>query len=257
MKICFHKYSGAGNDFIIVDDRLEVFPEYNAPLIQRMCDRHFGVGSDGMMLIKSHPTLDFEMVFFNPDASKSLCGNGSRCAVHLARELGLASTKGRFLTTDGVHQYQFMEEPLVQISMSEVNSLLDVKGHKFLDTGSPHLIICVDELENYDVLGEGRKWRYHKEFEARSGANVNFIKKLSETEIEIRTFERGVEGETLSCGTGVTAAALATAVSGYQKKTVHTRGGTLYVEFIATEEGYQNIWLTGPVLKTFEGVFYA
>ncbi|MEM9052056.1 MAG: diaminopimelate epimerase [Bacteroidota bacterium] len=256
MKVHFHKYSGTGNDFIVIDDRSNQFPE-NDDLIQRMCDRHFGIGSDGLMLIKSHPTLDFEMIFFNPDASKSLCGNGSRCAVHFARELGLATNQGSFLTTDGAHNYQFVEESLVQISMNEVSAVRIIEGHKFLDTGSPHLIVSVDDLQNHDVLGEGQKWRYDNEFKAISGTNVNFIKRISDIEIRIRTYERGVEGETLSCGTGVTAAALATAILGHQKKTVHTQGGILFVEFTATEEGFQDIWLTGPVVKIFEGDFNA
>jgi len=259
MNIPFYKYSGTGNDFIIIDDRANIFPSDDIGLIERMCDRHFGIGSDGLMLIRHHDMADFEMVFFNPDASKSLCGNGSRCAVHFAQEIGLIISSGKFFTTDGLHTYEMLDEKNIRISMTNVSSWNTVEGNKFIDTGSPHLIIKVDQLEGFNVAEEGRRWRKDPRFAEISGTNVNFVESLSQNEIKIRTYERGVERETLSCGTGVTAAALAYTNSelGHRQITVQTEGGTLIVDFDVTPDGFESVHLSGAVLKIFEGNFHA
>jgi diaminopimelate epimerase len=257
MSIPFVKYSGTGNDFICIDDRNLNFPHGNISVIQTMCDRHFGIGSDGLMLIRHHSDCDFEMIFFNPDGSKSLCGNGSRCSVHFARQLGLAKTEGKFTTTDGIHHYQFIEDKIVEISMSNVAEVSQIKEMDFVNTGSPHLIVPMRGLEEFDILTEGRKWRYDECFEELGGTNVNFVKVLNSDSLEMRTYERGVENETLSCGTGVTAAALSHKKnkSGTHRVDVHTKGGKLSVSFENNERGFSNIRLLGPVLRIFEGVY--
>ncbi len=258
MTIPFVKYSGTGNDFILIDDRGHNFPEHNVRLIQAMCDRHFGIGSDGLMLLRDHNECDFEMIFFNPDASQSLCGNGSRCSVHYAKELGLAKDSGTFTTTDGIHEYFIPQTGEVEISMKGVELVQNVKGMDFLNTGSPHLIISEENLDSIDILTEGRKWRYDDSFSKSGGTNVNFIQEIDADTVRVRTYERGVEAETLSCGTGVTAVALAKKKNqnGRHRVSVNTEGGVLSVTFVRNEDGFSEIMLRGPVLKIFEGVYH-
>lgn len=257
MSIPFVKYSGTGNDFVLVDDRNRTFPEQDTSLIQAMCNRHFGIGSDGIMLLRNHPDCDFQMIFFNPDASQSLCGNGSRCAVHYAKELGLTKEEGVFTTTDGGHSYRFNENEEVEISMSDVNSIECFNGMDFVNTGSPHLIINRENLDSIDILDEGRKWRMDQRFAKSGGTNVNFVQEVDSNSLQIRTYERGVEAETLSCGTGVTAAALAKKKGEMGKHliNVQTAGGTLSVKFLNSDIGFSEIKLNGPVMKIFEGVY--
>jgi len=259
MQIPFVKYSGTGNDFILIDDRSRVFPEDDEALIQAMCNRHFGIGSDGLMLLRNQSDCDFEMIFFNPDATKSLCGNGSRCAVHFAKKLGVASDSGVFLTTDGLHDYQFIGTTQVQVSMRNVDKVKEVKGLNFVNTGSPHLIVPVQNLESIDILNEGRKWRLDESFAKSAGTNVNFVREIDSNTIRVRTYERGVESETLSCGTGVTAVALASKKNdfGSHRIAVYTEGGKLNVSFVRNENGFSAITLQGPVLEIFEGVYHA
>ncbi|MCZ4409876.1 diaminopimelate epimerase [Cryomorphaceae bacterium 1068] len=258
MTIPFVKYSGTGNDFIVVDDRCRNFPEHDTKLIQAMCDRHFGIGSDGLMLLREHDEFDFEMIFFNPDATQSLCGNGSRCSVHFAKELGLASESGTFITTDGVHEYSIPRNDEVEISMHGVGSVQIVKGMDFLNTGSPHLLISKENLDSIDLMKEGRQWRYDDSFADTGGTNVNFIQEIDADTVRVRTYERGVESETLSCGTGVTAVALAKKKNqnGKHQVIVNTEGGVLRVTFVRNENGFSDIMLSGPVLKIFEGVYH-
>jgi diaminopimelate epimerase len=259
MNIPFVKYSGTGNDFILIDDRLRVFPSDDLELISKMCDRHFGIGSDGLMLIRNHPDADFEMIFFNPDGSKSMCGNGSRCAVHFALSIGAAVEAGSFVTTDGLHEYQIIDKGLIRISMSDVGKVDQQAGHAFLNTGSPHLLVDTDRLDQVDVISDGRSLRNHPDFYALNGCNVNFTKKLDDRSLRIRTYERGVEGETLSCGTGVTAAALAHVKEDYGDFSVQVfaEGGELEVSFTKDESGFKNIFLTGPVSFIFKGEYNA
>lgn len=223
-----------------------------------MCDRHFGIGSDGLMLLREHDECDFEMIFFNPDASQSLCGNGSRCAVHFARSMDLANDRGTFTTTDGVHDYEILETGQVQISMLSVGLVEEIGGFDFLDTGSPHLVVGKENLDTMDILKEGRNWRYDERFAKSGGTNVNFVRKVDSNTAQVRTYERGVEGETLSCGTGVTAVALALKKNeiGSHNVTVNTEGGTLSVTFVRNEDGFSDVMLQGPVLKIFEGVYH-
>jgi len=255
MTIPFIKYSGTGNDFILVDDRGLNFPDGDEKLIRTMCDRHFGIGSDGLMLLREHAEGDFQMVFFNPDASQSLCGNGSRCAVHMARDLGLGSEKGRFVTTDGFHEYRASSNDIVSISMHDVSGIELILNHSFINTGSPHLVVEVDDLEKLEVFREGRNLRYDSAFARMGGANINFISKKSEDRVEVRTYERGVEGETLSCGTGVTAVALSMGSEGKNQIEVSTAGGILNVTFYKEGDLFTDIWLEGPAKRIYSGVY--
>ena len=257
MQISFVKYSGTGNDFILIDDRDRHSQLNDIRVIQAMCDRHFGIGSDGLMLLRDHDTSDFEMIFFNPDGSKSLCGNGSRCSVHFARQLGLAFLEGVFSTTDGEHHYRFVDDHMIEISMADVSIADQVGEMDFINTGSPHLIVPVEDITELDLPNQGKKWRYDERFEENGGTNVNFIKRVDSDSLRIRTYERGVEAETLSCGTGVTAAALSYKKNeiGRHRVEVHTEGGILTVRFEKTERGFSDIKLQGPVLRIFEGIY--
>ena len=252
--IHFHKYQGTGNDFIMIDDRDLKFPSDQIDIISKMCHRKFGIGSDGLILIQPHDQLDFKMVFFNPDGSKSLCGNGSRCAVAFANALGMISDETRFETTDGEH-HAFIEKENIHFSLHDVSKVQPYGKDLFIDTGSPHYLKMVQDLDNIDVIKEGQDIRYSELF-SPSGTNVNFIE-LNQDRIRVRTYERGVENETLSCGTGVTASALAANLSGMEGPIrVETRGGTLFVTFDrGNDNDFKNIYLAGPAKKVFEGDF--
>lgn len=254
MKISFQKYQGTGNDFILIDNRNLTFPSDQIDVITRMCDRKFGIGADGLILIEEDEELDFKMIFFNPDGSKSLCGNGSRCAVAYANQLGIVSENTRFTTTDGKHD-AFFDQGIIHFSLHDVKDIKQDEDGLFIDTGSPHYIKFVKDLKEIDVIQEGRNIRYDKRF-APGGTNVNFVE-LHAGGISVRTYERGVENETLSCGTGVTACALAATTKGYKSTIdISTAGGQLHVSFEQTApHEFRNIYLAGPVKKVFEGVY--
>ena len=247
----FEKYQGTGNDFILIDDRSELFPA-DLELISKLCDRKFGIGSDGLMLIRNSST-DFEMIFYNPDGSKSLCGNGSRCSVIFAHKLGLANSAGNFTTTDGEHRYRIEGEE-VAIEMHDVDKIDQKLGHSFANTGSPHLVIETDNLDALDIINEARTYRYDNCFENIGGTNVNFVRSNDDGSFSVRTYERGVEDETLSCGTGVTAVAIAVGTShSDQPVRVRTKGGDLSVLFHKNQDGFKNIWLKGPAKYVYSG----
>ena len=255
-RIYFHKYQATGNDFILVDNR-EHFFDKDLAVVQRLCDRRFGIGSDGLILIEKHPKYDFEMVFFNPDGSQSLCGNGSRCAVAFARLLGIELDQTTFHAYDGPHDAEILSDGKIRLKMNNVAKARSWDQGMILDTGSPHLIFFRENIENFDVVSEGRKWRNHESF-GKEGINVNFVARVDNHRIFVRTYERGVENETLSCGTGVTAAALA--LSAHKVKSpvaVKTLGGDLEVNYqLSKQGGYQEVFLTGPAEKVFEGEIY-
>lgn len=251
MRISFQKYHGTGNDFILIDDRQERFPA-DIPLIQKLCHRHFGIGADGLILIRNHASLDFEMIYYNADGSQSMCGNGSRCAVHFAYKLGLAGGKTKFLSTDGPH-FATIENGIVAVQLHDVKSVVEKPDAFFINTGSPHHIQFVKELANYAVVDEGRKIRFSSAY-APSGTNVNFVELLDNNAIFVRTYERGVENETLSCGTGVTACSIAAYHRGYRSPVkVKTPGGELEVSFKAVDGIFQDVYLRGPACSVFEG----
>ncbi len=250
----FHKYQATGNDFILVDNRNEEF-QPSLSQIRYLCDRKFGIGSDGLILIQEHPEYDFEMVFYNPDGSQSLCGNGSRCAVAFARSLDLMkSSQAEFLAYDGPHMAEILADDQVKLKMADVQNVRLLEDGMFVDTGSPHMIKYVANVKNYRVFEEGRAIRNGGLFK-ESGVNVNFAEVTGDQEIFVRTYERGVEDETLSCGTGVTAAAISASHKDLDSPiSVHTRGGDLQVEYKKRSlDHYTDIYLIGPAIAVFEG----
>lgn len=252
-EISFFKYQGTGNDFVMVDDRLAAWGLGNLGLIRALCDRKFGIGADGLILIRSHADYDFEMIYFNADGSQSFCGNGARCAVAFAHFLGIISLHTQFLAIDGPHEAQIARGE-VSLKMAKVSHISESLGDAFVHTGSPHHVRWVENLEDYPVLEQGQLLR-HDPCYAPGGSNVNFVEKISDNEIFVRTFERGVENETLSCGTGVTAAALVCGALTQQKDIqIRTLGGNLRVTFEGNgEEGFDNIWLIGPAQQVYAG----
>jgi diaminopimelate epimerase len=257
MKIPFHKYQATGNDFILIDNRSDVY-SFSVDQIKKLCDRKFGIGADGLILIEKHPTTDFNLNYYNSDGSQSLCGNGSRAAVQFASTLGIINGKTSFHAYDGAHKAELQPTGKICLHMNDVDEVKELDENIFINTGSPHLICFVDDVQHYPVFDEGKKLRYDKKFEAQGGTNVNFVELQPNNTIFVRTYERGVENETLSCGTGVTAAALAASRHGYSSPiTVKTLGGELSVEFEQHSGSslFSNICLIGPAKKVFEGIF--
>ena len=258
--IAFSKWQGTGNDFIVIDDRDGMFPASDIALVRHLCDRHVGIGSDGLILVQASrvESMAYHMEFFNPDGSRSFCGNGSRCAFAFYSTLlahGFPKRALSFTAIDGEHEAAWAEEQ-VGVSMRDVLSIERIDDHiDFLHTGSPHLVCWVDDPGSIDIITEAHVHRYSERF-AKAGINVNFVR-WHDGRLEMRTYERGVEAETLSCGTGVTAAALSAMShgSGAEACDVHTRGGDLRV--LASSDGsggYNSITLTGPVREVFNGV---
>ncbi len=254
--IDFYKYQGTGNDFVMIDDREELFDLEDHTLISHLCHRKFGIGADGLILIRNHKEAGFEMVYYNADGHlASLCGNGSRCAVKFANQLGAVANKCSFMTSEGILQAR-IEGKLVHIKMPDVKSVETYPDHYFLNTGSPHHICYVNNIEKYDVFQEGRKIRQGAPY-FETGSNVNFVQSLDNSAIFVRTYERGVEDETLSCGTGVTAAALVEGIKGASSPVnVKTLGGNLQISFKKMDDGsFTDIYLIGPAVNVFQGKF--
>ncbi|MCC9165901.1 diaminopimelate epimerase [Pontibacter harenae] len=254
MAINFYKYQGTGNDFVMVDNRKLTFPAEDEALVKHLCDRRMGVGADGLILLQDHPDYDFQMVYYNADGRLgSMCGNGARCTVRFARNLGVIEDVAHFLAADGEHQAS-VERELINLKMNDVAGVERIGEDFYLNTGSPHYVRFVDDLENLDVYTEGKAIRYNDRFQ-EVGTNVNFVQRLSENEIFVRTYERGVEDETLSCGTGVTACALVANFLGFQSPVeVKTLGGNLEVAFEREAAGtFSDIYLTGPAKQVFTG----
>lgn len=255
MHISFHKYHGTGNDFIIIDNR-EKKIELTKEQVHKLCVRHFGVGADGLMLMNGADGYDFEMEYFNADGNESsMCGNGGRCMIQFAYDMGLHKSKYFFTAIDGEHEATIEDNGWIDLKMKDVNHVeISAFSDFILDTGSPHYVKHVADVWNYDVVKQGREIRYSKRF-AKDGINVNFVEIDDEANISVRTYERGVEDETLSCGTGVTAAALVFAHNdnGFNRVEVKTPGGNLAVEFNKTgETSFENIWLCGPAVCVFK-----
>ena len=256
MNIPFHKYHGTGNDFIMIDNRERVFPSEDFDLIAALCHRRFGIGADGLILLNLHPDYDFEMDYFNSDGRRSsMCGNGGRCIVEFARSLGVIENKARFIAIDGEHE-AVMTEFGVKLKMTLPKGFQELaNGDHWIDTGSPHYVRFEEEdLKTLDVFSLGRTIRNTEPWKAE-GTNVNFVKLLAPGCAEVRTYERGVEDETWSCGTGVTAVAeiiARTQPESHQEGEpilLKTPGGDLRVHVAAGKEP----WLEGPAVKVFEG----
>ncbi|MEP2670980.1 MAG: diaminopimelate epimerase [Cyclobacteriaceae bacterium] len=264
MRIHFHKYQATGNDFVLIDNR-SVKKSFSEEEIKKVCDRRFGVGADGLILLEHADEGDFNMVYYNSDGTQSLCGNGCRSAVEFASSLGLIDKNTSFNAFDGLHQASILENGTVRLKMNDVSGIKKLNDAYFMDTGSPHYVRFVKELDKFNVVDDGRKVRNSDMF-MPGGTNANFVELLPDNTIAVRTYERGVEDETLSCGTGVTAAAIAASLSGYSSPVmIKVKGGNLAVEFKAgppdtglAADGnisatFVDIFLIGPAKMVFEG----
>lgn len=252
----FYKYQGTGNDFVMIDNRNKVFDARQSDLITRLCHRKYGVGADGLILINTYSGYDFEMVYFNADATPAMCGNGSRCAVHLAHRLGIIGEQTTFMAEDGAHD-AFIRKGQIHIGMADVNEVQVLDDGYFLNTGTRHFVRIVQNLAEFDVVGEGKKIRYDERF-TPLGTNANFTEIINGI-VHMRIYEKGVEDETLSSGTGVTAVALALAKARNLKSpvTVNTRGGQLAVSFDRRDEDtFTNVYMIGPAEMVFEGTVF-
>ena len=254
MTVAFYKYQGTGNDFIIMDNR-EGTIELTEAQVNHLCDRRFGIGADGLMLLNTLPGYDFGMKYYNADGREgSMCGNGGRCLTRFAYDRGIHKNLYHFVAVDGPHEASQGDNGWINLKMKDVKHIEDHHGDAVLDTGSPHFVKTVGDVMKLNIYEEGREIRYSKEF-AEKGINVNFVESTDKG-IIVRTYERGVEDETFSCGTGVTASALVFAHNdnGFNRVEVQTKGGNLAVEFDKTgEESFENIWLCGPADFVFKG----
>lgn len=257
MKLKFYKYQGTGNDFVIIDNRDEQIKRNQNDLFKHACDRRFGIGADGFIMLQNHPDYDFEMVYYNSDGNESsMCGNGGRCIVRFAHNLGVIGDKTKFLAIDGEHE-AIVDGDVIRLKMGDVDSVEVGDDFIFLDTGSPHYVKIINDVKALDIIPEAHAIRYNDRFKAQ-GTNVNFIQPTADV-LNVRTYERGVEDETLSCGTGVTASAIANHVNngftaGSFTQNINTPGGKLTIEFtVDTEQKVNNIWLIGPAEQVFAG----
>lgn len=256
MVLSFYKYHGTGNDFVIMDNRVHKV-ELSKEQVHKLCERHFCIGADGLMLMNASNDYDFEMKYYNADGNEgSMCGNGGRCMVQFAYDTGLHKRTYKFLACDGEHTATIEDNGWIDLKMKDVNGIeIYDFTDSILDTGSPHYIKQVSNVWNYNVAKQGKEIRYSSHFK-QNGINVNFVEADEEGDISVRTYERGVEDETLSCGTGVTASALVFAhnENGFNHVNVKTPGGNLAVEFDKTgDTSFENIWLCGPAICAFSG----
>lgn len=260
MELSFYKYQGTGNDFVMVDNRQQIVSKNNTNLIKSLCDRKFGIGADGLILLENseNPSDDFKMVYFNSDGRESsMCGNGGRCIVAFAHYLGIVKEKAAFTAIDGFHE-AIIDNNLVGLKMMEVKEIKRKDAAVFLNTGSPHhVIFSAKKVDELDIREHGAAIRYSSEYNEAGGTNVNFVEVIDKNNLKVRTYERGVEDETLSCGTGVTAVAIAAFATGKVDSpnvNLETPGGILSVSFEPQGAGFQNIWLSGPAKQVFKGV---
>ena len=255
MKISFNKFNGAGNDFIIIDNRDNDI-KVNSSLVSLLCNRNFGVGADGVIVIKNCKKSDFEILHFTPDGEiGSLCGNGSRCAVSFAHKNKIIENKTTFKAFDGFHNAEILNNNLIKMEMNIISDIIENEYGIWVDTGSPHLVIRSDDTESLNVYNSAREIRYN-DYYRDEGVNVNFVEKIDDEKFKIRTYERGVEDETLACGTGSTASAICMNylnITNKNKITMECKGGNLFVEFNSEEKEYSKIYITGPANFVFEG----
>jgi diaminopimelate epimerase len=255
MALKFYKYQGTGNDFVVVDDRSETFP-VSQKYIADLCHRRFGVGADGLMLLQNADNYDFRMVYFNADGTEgSMCGNGGRCLVRFAHDLGIIGDSTTFIAVDGEHEAKVTPES-ISLKMIDVKNIEQTPSYDFMNTGSPHYVEYVEDLAHFDVFAKGKSIRYNEPFVSKGGTNVNFVEVIGDNQLEVRTYERGVEDETYACGTGVTACALSANLRyGFDKFVdINVVGGKLRIEFTKNADGtFQDVFLIGPAVKVFEG----
>ncbi len=256
MKLDFYKYHGTGNDFILIDNRDDFFPKKDAKLISQLCDRRLGIGSDGLLLLENHVSLDFTMTYFNADGRLgSMCGNGGRCMVNFANFLGIINKKTVFEAIDGFHEAS-IDNDVISLKMNDVTVIEIYETHVFLNTGSPHHVELVTKLDAFNVEKEGALIRNN--IYGKEGSNINFVEAVDNNTFAVRTYERGVERETYSCGTGVTAVAIALFEMNktpLNLVTLNTKGGILKVKFIKTDKGYSEVFLEGPAIQVYNGIW--
>ena len=255
MQQTFYKYQGTGNDFVMIDNRQQTFDKNNTKHVAFLCDRRFGIGADGLILLENHDVHDFKMVYYNSDGNQStMCGNGGRCLVAFARDLGIITKETVFEAIDGLH-HASIEGDIVKLQMLDVDTIEKHDNHVYLNTGSPHHVQFEEHISDFDIKSKGAEIRYGAPYN-EAGSNVNFVKKVNDDTFTVRTYERGVEDETLSCGTGVTAVAIAMHAI---KETVdnlitlNVQGGELKVSFDEDNGAYKNVWLVGPAKFVFKG----
>lgn len=255
MELEFYKYQGTGNDFVIIDNRSNTFPK-TTKLIEKLCDRRFGIGGDGLILLENDSNSDFKMVYYNSDGNESsMCGNGGRCIVAFAKKLAIFETETTFTAVDGLHYATIDAAGIVSLQMIDVDAVTVKEGYIFMNTGSPHHVELVENVKDLKVKEIGAQIRY-SDLYGTEGSNINFVEQMDQDTFAVRTYERGVEDETLSCGTGVTAVAIAMFTAG--KTTSHTvnlkvEGGALKVSFECNNSKFTNIFLTGLATLVFSG----
>jgi len=254
LQLSFYKYQGTGNDFVIIDNRTDFFPKDNTKLVAFLCDRKFGIGADGLILLENDTASDFKMVYYNSDGSEStMCGNGGRCIVAFANKLGIIKAKTTFNAIDGLHNAS-VDGTTITLEMIDVATIKSKEKYLFLNTGSPHHVQFVENLKDFNVVKEGAKLRYG--LYGQEGSNINFVEAIDSNTYSVRTYERGVENETLSCGTGVTAVALAMhhkALTTQEHVFINTIGGKLEVSFTKNENGYKKVNLIGEATFVYQG----
>lgn len=256
MIIPFYKYHGTGNDFVILDNRDGTFNEITNQQVAKLCHRRFGIGADGLMMLNEKPGYDFEMIYYNADGNpSSMCGNGGRCLVKFAYDMGIRKFTYHFIAVDGKHEAEIDNNNIIRLKMQDVNEIEEHSGYAVLNTGSPHYVKYTNDVAETDVFHSGRAIRNSSHY-IKEGINVNFVESTGEDSIFVRTYERGVEDETMSCGTGVTAASLVSAHNdrGFNRVEVKTPGGHLSVEFNkVSDHEFKDIWLCGPATFVYKG----
>ena len=257
MQLEFYKYQGTGNDFVMIDNRSEFFPKENVQLIAHLCDRRFGIGADGLILLENDTETDFKMVYYNSDGNQSsMCGNGGRCLVAFAKDLNVIKDSCTFIATDGLHHASVANDGIVSLQMIDVANIKKEKDYTFMNTGSPHHVQLVEDLEHYNVKENGASLRYGPLY-GKEGSNINFVKKINDDTFSLRTYERGVEDETLACGTGATAVAIAMNATGQTNASsinLNVEGGKLAVSFDKMGDLFTNVFLIGPAEFVFQGL---
>ncbi|AWG20024.1 diaminopimelate epimerase [Flavobacterium faecale] len=256
MQVEFYKYQGTGNDFVMIDNRNETFPKNDIKTIAHLCDRRFGIGGDGLILLENDPEANFKMVYYNSDGNQStMCGNGGRCLVAFAKKMNVIDNTATFNAIDGLHHASISPEGIVSLQMIDVDQINSTADYSFLNTGSPHHVQLVNDLKNYNVKDNGAALRYGTLY-GQEGSNINFVSKIDNTTFSLRTYERGVEDETLACGTGATAVAIAMNATGQTTATamtINVEGGKLAVSFDKQGNNYTNVFLIGPAEFVFGG----
>ena len=256
MHLHFYKYHGTGNDFVILDNRDNKYDAITGKQVAKICHRRFGIGADGLMMLNLKEGYDFEMIYYNADGNtSSMCGNGGRCLVKFAFDRGMHKFTYKFLAADGGHEAEIDQHNLVRLKMKDVNKVEEHSSYVVLDTGSPHYVKFMNDVAEENVVTAGRAIRNSSHF-VKEGINVNFVESTGEDSIFVRTYERGVEDETMSCGTGVTAASLVSAHNerGFNRVEVKTPGGHLSVEFTKlSDHEFRDIWLCGPASFVYTG----